>query len=879
MILKLLYVISILHIYHCENDFDLEPHDKPSEVPCDIDGGEPCGMNEVCISGQTSARVGVCKCALGFTMQNGNCIPSNTTEEYLSNKTIDFEVEGPSVIHLPIDSVNLTVVSSSEKKGNLTVHWDLIMGNGLANSLSYNKETLHLTNLKEGKLQFRVTVTSLSGSSQKDFVLNVLSPEIVNKPPQAMIKPESPVHGVEGSQIVLDAEGSSDENKIISYKWSQDNGPTVNLPALDTPVLKLDSLVRGTYTFTVSVTDSGNLSSSASVTVVIEAERDDPPKSIITLCESGDSGSITVRLPFEDLKLCGNMSTDDKGIVSYSWFRVDKLTEKLAVDSSGSSTNILTLTNAQANDKLGPYEFQLDVTDAKGQKDSSRMSIFVNKAENLPPVVKAGGNRNVFLPETSAVLDALVKDDGSVVGYNWTQISGPSEAVIANKDKSKATVSELKEGAYIFQLEVIDDGGLKGFDKVSITVERSNNEPPIAKANNVTVRLPQAVAILNGSSSTDDAGIITYKWEPSEDVSAKMIILDGSESKPVLLVTGLVKGTHLFKLTVIDQQKAESSISVYLVVEQGNEDLQSVEIILQKLSIDWNYRFRTKLQARLAAVISSAIPEITTVNIHITKFDETAEGNLRAIFWATTADARAMKRSVPIASDGIISAEDTVFILEQEWSMFTEFKIISVQTLYCKLDCSGHGLCSDVTKECVCDRFWMPNLFTILRSGWKKHNCAWSSLYFWLLSFLFIICFSVYLLTKRRMSWFGRVTRRRFRRRKRYSPVRTDSDEEADARRTRIERLLRKAKISDNDQEIVYLNGDFLSDLFLSVTRTLILFKNGGLFLSKIVVQISFLLSEPRLLPLPVPSSSESINSESDDLLGSANWQEMIKKP
>lgn len=51
----------------------------------------------------------------------------------------------------------------------------------------------------------------------------------------------------------------------------------------------------------------------------------------------------------------------------------------------GTTTSILTLKNIQANERLGPYEFQLDVKDTKGQKDSARISIFVNKAENFPP--------------------------------------------------------------------------------------------------------------------------------------------------------------------------------------------------------------------------------------------------------------------------------------------------------------------------------------------------------------------------------------------------------------------------------------------------------------------------------------------------------------
>ncbi|VDL83247.1 unnamed protein product [Nippostrongylus brasiliensis] len=107
--------------------------------------------------------------------------------------------------------------------------------------------------------------------------------------------------------------GSVDDDKIVSYKWTQDKGPSIPLPAMNTPILTLDNMVAGSYVFSVQVTDSGGLSSTASVNVEIRAERDDPPKAHINECGSMEnSGSITVRLPLAEINLCGNSSTDDK---------------------------------------------------------------------------------------------------------------------------------------------------------------------------------------------------------------------------------------------------------------------------------------------------------------------------------------------------------------------------------------------------------------------------------------------------------------------------------------------------------------------------------------------------------------------------------------
>lgn len=46
---------------------------------------------------------------------------------------------------------------------------------------------------------------------------------------------------------------------------------------------------------------------------------------------------------------------------------------------------MLSLTNLQANDKVGPYAFRLEVKDGKGQNDSTTIDILVNKAVNKAP--------------------------------------------------------------------------------------------------------------------------------------------------------------------------------------------------------------------------------------------------------------------------------------------------------------------------------------------------------------------------------------------------------------------------------------------------------------------------------------------------------------
>uniref|UniRef100_A0AC34R6B5 PKD/Chitinase domain-containing protein n=1 Tax=Panagrolaimus sp. JU765 TaxID=591449 RepID=A0AC34R6B5_9BILA len=401
----------------------------------------------------------------------------------VTDSPVDFIVDGPETIQLPAEKVIFRVVFGENEikkdMGNWSFYWVPIEGLGNSYADAYDEPILTLTKLKPGKLKFQVTVSNQIVSGHHEKSLIVYEPKKDNIKPIAMIKPPGPVKISENSQLVLDGEGSKDDDgKITTFEWHLKKGPSVQLPNdLNTPILTLNHLQPGNYTFLLKVTDNSNESNETEIDVIVTEERDDPPKARISRCGDTATGSITVRLPITALYLCGNGSTDDVGVVDYKWTRKDSL---LPVDSTGSSTSILTLTNIHSNEDVGPYMFELQVGDAKGQKDTATISIFVNKAENQPPKVSAGTNVTITLPETSAVLDGTVEDDGTIVTYKWKQIDGPTQSKLVNDDKSKATAMDLHEGTYGFEFVVIDDGGLNATSKVFITVERVKNDAPKA---------------------------------------------------------------------------------------------------------------------------------------------------------------------------------------------------------------------------------------------------------------------------------------------------------------------------------------------------------------------------------------------------------------
>ncbi len=98
------------------------------------------------------------------------------------------------------------------------------------------------------------------------------------------------------------------------------------------------------------------------------------------------------------------------------------------------------------------------------------------KKENefpAPPMAKADNVEIVQLPKDYITLSGTGSGENKIVGYLWSQISGPGVAIIVSPSAPETLVRGLKTGDYIFQFAVIDDKGLTGIDTVAVKVTTS----------------------------------------------------------------------------------------------------------------------------------------------------------------------------------------------------------------------------------------------------------------------------------------------------------------------------------------------------------------------------------------------------------------------
>lgn len=192
------------------------------------------------------------------------------------------------VLQLPNDSITISA-SVEPVNPQYNYKWTLVSqpdspAQQETGWIGLNTNTLKLNNLVEGTYIFKITVSTPDqlASGQASVNITVLAPKRVNKPPTAIIQPNNSTVQLPKKEIVLDGSQSTDDDKIVSYKWSLLKSPIgydLQSNDLQTSTLQLKNLIPGSYVFQLVVSDSDNQTSSAQAHLIVEREKDYPPTS------------------------------------------------------------------------------------------------------------------------------------------------------------------------------------------------------------------------------------------------------------------------------------------------------------------------------------------------------------------------------------------------------------------------------------------------------------------------------------------------------------------------------------------------------------------------------------------------------------------------
>ena len=383
-----------------------------------------------------------------------------------------------------------------------------------------------------GVFTITLTVADAEGLTDTDIVVITVIDDV---PPVANAGSDRSIRV--GTSTSLDGALSTDNVGITSYTWTFLD---LTLQTLTGVSQSYTFAHTGLFNVTLNVTDaSGNYA----VDWVEVTVYDD----LAPIANAGTDQTVNIG---SVVALNGSLSTDNYGIVNYSWTFVD-VTQRTLWEA----------TSSYQFDHAGVFNVTLNVTDAAGNYAVDWVEITV--IDNIPPVAQATVSQaSIATGVEVTFISTGSSDNVGIVNYTWTLMDG----TVQTRYGPTATYTFNNAGMFTVTLTVRDAAGLSDSDTANVAVELSNEGPTANAGPDQTVRVGEQVEF-DGSGSDDDAGTsgLNYTW---------VFVYEG-RTETLYGVSPTfdfeVAGTYTVTLTVEDEGELSDTDTVSIVVEEAAE--------------------------------------------------------------------------------------------------------------------------------------------------------------------------------------------------------------------------------------------------------------------------------------------------------------------
>jgi ribosomal protein L14 len=462
-------------------------------------------------------------------------------------------------ITLPVNTAALNGTGNDPDGTIAAYQWTKISGPVAGTIANATLASATANALVQGTYQFELKVTDNNGAIAKDTMQVTVNAAIPppNQAPTANAGNDVTIT-LPVNTAALNGTGNDPDGTIAAYQWTKISGPVAGTITNATSAsATANALVQGIYQFELKVTDNNGAIAKDTMQVTVNAAIPLPNQA-----PTANAGNdVTITLPVNTAILNGTGNDPDGTIAAYQW-------TKISGPAAGTIANTA-LASTTANALVqGIYKFELKVTDNNGATAKDTMQVTVNPAPNQAPAANAGTDKVITLPVNTTTLTGTGYDgDGTITGYQWIKITGPTAGTIANATSANATANALVQGVYQFELTVTDNNGATGKDTMKVTVNPAPNQAPVANAGlDQNMQLPTNATTLNGTGNDPDGTITAYLWTKIAGPSAGTIANPATASTGI---SGLVQGVYKFELKVTDNSGASDRDTVQVTVNSA----------------------------------------------------------------------------------------------------------------------------------------------------------------------------------------------------------------------------------------------------------------------------------------------------------------------